>query len=87
MRLTQRTARVLQAVAQNPGAGNRIIREAAGVNDQGQISKLLHRLERAGLLANTGVGRSMHETNAWQLTSQGEQVVYSIGEQVVCDAA
>lgn len=87
IRLTCRTVQVLQAVAENPGAGNRIVGEAAGVSDQGQISKLLHRLERHGLLQNTGMGRPTKATNAWQLTSRGEHVVLGIGEEVTRHAA
>jgi AcrR family transcriptional regulator len=75
MRLTYRTALVLEGVAQNPGASNRIIGERAEVYDQGQISKLLGRLERLGLLANTGEGHSKGEPNAWRLTEVGERVV------------
>jgi hypothetical protein len=74
MRLTYRTALVLGAVAQNPGASNRMIGERADVFDQGQVSKLLARLERIGLLANTGEGHSKGEPNAWHLTSLGERV-------------
>ena len=37
MRLTYRTLRVLAAIAQAPGASNRHIADAAGVQDQGQI--------------------------------------------------
>jgi AcrR family transcriptional regulator len=75
MRLTYRTALVLEGVAQNPGASNRVIGERAEVYDQGQISKLLGRLERLGLLANTGEGHSKGEPNAWRLTEVGERVV------------
>ncbi len=75
MRLTYRTALVLERVAQNPGASNRVIGERAEVYDQGQISKLLGRLERLGLLANTGEGHSKGEPNAWCLTVLGERVV------------
>ncbi len=74
MRLTYRTALVLEQVAQNPGASNRIIGERADVHDQGQISKLLGRLERLGLLANTGEGHAKGEPNAWRLTQLGERV-------------
>jgi AcrR family transcriptional regulator len=58
MRLTYRTARVLEAVGENPGASNRTVGEQAGIYDQGQVSKLLARLERLGLLQNTGVGHT-----------------------------
>jgi hypothetical protein len=74
MRLTYRTARVLQVAAACPGASNRRIGERADIHDQGQISKLLARLERIGLLSNTGVGHSKGEPNAWRLTQLGERV-------------
>jgi len=74
MRLTYRTVRVLEGVAQHPGASNRQVAERAGVQDQGQISKLLMRLQRIGLLANTGVGHARGEPNAWRLTPRGERL-------------
>jgi AcrR family transcriptional regulator len=74
MRLTYRTALVLGAVAQNPGASNRLIGEQADIFDQGQMSRLLARLERIGLLANTGEGHTKGEPNAWRLTPLGERV-------------
>jgi AcrR family transcriptional regulator len=78
MRLTYRTARVLGAVAAHPGASNRTIGEAADIYDQGQISKLLSRLERLGLLANTGVGHAKGEANAWGLTALGRSVAQGL---------
>ena len=74
MRLTYRTARVLACIAGEPGASNRVVAEHAGVADPGQISKLLRRLERLGLLVNTGGGHLSGEPNAWRLTVQGRQV-------------
>ena len=74
MRLTYRTARVLEGVAECPGASNREVAERAGVQDAGQVSKLLARLERLGLLANTGEGHAKGEPNAWSLTALGERV-------------
>lgn len=78
MRLTYRTARVLEAIAQEPGVSNRGAGERAGIADQGQISKLLARLERLGLAENTGEGHSKGEPNAWTLTVTGERVALSI---------
>jgi AcrR family transcriptional regulator len=78
VRLTYRTARVLEGVAERPGASNRIVGDYAGVSDPGQISKLLARLERVGLLVNTGEGHAKGEPNAWTLTPKGELVVLSI---------
>ncbi len=74
MRLTYRTARVLECVGERPGASNREVAERAGVQDPGQVSKLLARLERLGLLANAGEGHAKGEPNAWHLTPLGERV-------------
>jgi AcrR family transcriptional regulator/DNA-binding MarR family transcriptional regulator len=78
MRLTYRTARVLEGIAEHPGSSNRQAGERAGISDPGQVSKLLARLERLGLLANTGSGRVKGEPNAWSLTAKGEMVAGSI---------
>ncbi len=78
MRLTYRTVRVLQAVAQTPGISNRAVGRASDVADQGQISKLLARLERLGLLDSGGRDHGKGEPNAWRLTSLGERVMRSI---------
>jgi AcrR family transcriptional regulator len=74
MRLTYRTARVLDGVATHPGVSNRFVADHAGITDQGQVSKLLSRLERLGLLENTGAGRAQGEPNAWTLTRTGQQI-------------
>jgi AcrR family transcriptional regulator/DNA-binding MarR family transcriptional regulator len=75
MRLTYRTARVLECIDAHAGISNRAVAEQAGISDQGQVSKLLARLERLGLTANTGVGHAKGEPNAWSLTPLGCQVV------------
>jgi AcrR family transcriptional regulator len=78
MRLTYRTARVLQCIAELGGRGegpsNRVVAEHAGVSDPGQISKLLRRLEGLGLTVNTGGGRLSGEPKAWKLTPLGGEV-------------
>jgi AcrR family transcriptional regulator len=77
-RLTVRTHLVLCAVAELGGLGsdpnNREVSDAAGVADQGQISRLLARLEGHGLLQNTG-GHTQGVPRAWRLTSRGEEIV------------
>ena len=75
MRLTHRTARVLDGVATNPGVSNRMVADHAGISDQGQVSKLLARLEKLGLLVNNGEGQAKGEPNAWCLTDLGDEVV------------
>jgi AcrR family transcriptional regulator len=78
MRLTYRTIRVLVAIAEVPGASNRRVAEAAGVSDQGQISKLLTRLEHLGLIQNVGEGPAKGEPNSWTLTRTGAEVEHAI---------
>jgi AcrR family transcriptional regulator/DNA-binding MarR family transcriptional regulator len=79
MRLTYRTARVLECVAAQPGISNRAVADKAGVSDQGQISKLLARLERLGLVANGSEGHTRGEANAWALTALGREVAQRLG--------
>ncbi len=75
-RMTALTCEVLTAVAdlgKTHGApSNREIAHATGVKDEGQISKLLARLEGLELLANTGGAGA---PNAWRITPRGEEVV------------
>ncbi len=81
MRLTYRTVRVLTAIAANPGSSNRLIADAAEVTDQGQMSKLLARLQDIDLIQNTGGGATKGEPNAWTLTDKGWQIQAAITTQ------
>ncbi len=74
MRITYRTVRVLMVIAANPDASNRQIATGAGISDQGQVSKLLARLEHLGLIYNRGLGPVKGAPNAWQLTARGRAV-------------
>jgi AcrR family transcriptional regulator len=78
MRLTYRTVRVLAAVAEHPDGSNRLIGETAGITDQGQISKLLARLARLGLIENTHAHPGKGAPNSWALTKNGAQMVEGI---------
>jgi AcrR family transcriptional regulator len=78
MRLTYRTGRVLEAIVALPGASNATIAEQANVTDRAQISKLLARLARLGLVENAGAGQARGGANAWHLTSAGEQLEAAI---------
>jgi AcrR family transcriptional regulator len=81
MRLTYRTVCVLRAVAANPDASNRVVADEAGISDQGQISKLLSRLQRLELIENTGAGSVRGAPNAWMLTVKGREVQDAIASQ------
>jgi AcrR family transcriptional regulator len=82
MRLTYRTVRVLLAIAANPGTSNRQVGAAAGIDDQGQISKLLARLEKLGLVYNNGAGQVRGAPNAWLLTKKGTEVERLVAGQM-----
>jgi AcrR family transcriptional regulator len=83
MRLTYRTVRVLIAIAElsgrPPGPSNRLIGATAGIADQGQISKLLARLRRIGLIEKTGgLQAGKGAPNAWALTPRGRGLIDGI---------
>jgi AcrR family transcriptional regulator len=80
MRLTYRTMRVLVSVAEHPGSSNRVVGQDAGIDDQGQASKLLARLHKLGLVQNQGGDLARGGANAWVLTTTGRQVHDSIAD-------
>jgi AcrR family transcriptional regulator len=79
MRVTYRTVRVLLAVdelgARGINPSNREVSRLAGVGDQGQMSKLLRRLERLRLIVNEGAEGERGAPNAWRLTERGDEVL------------
>jgi predicted transcriptional regulator len=75
IRITYRMARVLAAIASNPGASNLEVARNAGIRDEGQASKALKRLAGLGLIENAREGQTRAEGNAWRLTAGGEAVV------------
>lgn len=77
LRLTGRTLAVLAAIAARPGATNREVAAHAGVGDQGQASKLLARLARAGLIVNARA-QPRSGPNAWSLTEAGDALQQAI---------
>jgi AcrR family transcriptional regulator len=80
-RLTYRTVRVLRAVAECPGGSNRDVAERAGIVDQGQISKILARLQGQELVVNRGGSpRARGTPNAWWLTEDGEALEGALRE-------
>jgi AcrR family transcriptional regulator len=85
MRLTYRTMRVLLAISDLGARGgdpsSREVADASGINDQGQMSKLLRRLADLGLIAN-GVQRpGRGGPNAWTLTPRGRVLERAIRAQ------
>jgi AcrR family transcriptional regulator len=78
-RITYRTARVLSSIAAYPGASNREVADRAGIVDQGQVSKLLNRLQARGLIAKLSEGCARGAPNSWRLTERGELVLRDAG--------
>lgn len=78
IRITFRTVRVLETISAEPDASNREIGRDAGVSDQGQMSKLLRRLEKSGLIENHGMGQMRGERNAWRLTPHGRGLLHAV---------
>lgn len=78
MRFTYRTTRALSVIAEHPGCSNKQVGNLAEMTDPGQISRLLSRLDRIGLIANSAGGRGRGEPNAWSLTAEGRQVMKKI---------
>ena len=72
VRPTRRTYAVLAAVAEFGGANNRLVGERAGICDEAQMSRMLARLERHGLVVNRGA-ETVGLANAWWLTGAGEE--------------
>jgi AcrR family transcriptional regulator len=91
-RLTYRTVQVLRAIAELPAGSNRDVAERAGIVDQGQISKILTRLEYRGLVVNHGGNRrsaidgiadrpARGAPNSWWLTERGEALERDLRER------
>lgn len=81
-RLTYRTVRVLRAIAELPAGSNREVADRAGIVDQGQISKILTRLEYQGLVINRGGSAAARGTpNSWWLTERGEALAQELHER------
>jgi len=82
IRLTYRTMRVLAAIGALGGRGsypsNKDVGRAAGAADPGQISKLLTRLQRIGLIENREGDAPKGSPNAWTLTRKGAEVERAI---------
>ena len=84
IRFTYRTALVLGTIAEEPGTSNRHVAERAGILDEGQVSRLLRRLQDCDLIENRGEGHARGEPNAWALTRRGEAIHAAIDTKAAC---
>ena len=72
---------MLDTIASEPGASNRHIADTSGIADEGQMSRLLRRLEGCELIENEGEGHTKGEPNAWALTERGQAIQAAIAVQ------
>jgi DNA-binding MarR family transcriptional regulator len=77
-RLNQRTVSVLTAIGSEPGLNSRELASRDGVKDHGQMSRLLSRLARLGLIENTREAQRRGDVKAWQLTIAPEELEAAI---------
>jgi DNA-binding MarR family transcriptional regulator len=82
-----REIEVLKVLAGEPELNNREVALRAGVNDQGQISRLLARLARLGLVDSTRGPSGRAGVKAWRLTGAGEQLHAVITHEAAAAAA
>jgi hypothetical protein len=71
-----RARKCLLYLAEHPGASNRRIATAIGITRHDQISTLLSRLARGGLVVNQG--RRPGLANAWSLSIDGQRVARAL---------
>jgi DNA-binding MarR family transcriptional regulator len=67
-----RTMRVLAVIGADPCLNSRGVARRAGVKDEGQMSRMLSRLERLGLIEDMRLTQTPSASRAWQLTPSGE---------------
>jgi DNA-binding MarR family transcriptional regulator len=77
-RLNHRATSVLTVIGSQPGLNSRELASRDGVKDEGQMSRLLSRLERLGLIENTREAQRRGDVKAWQLTVTPEELEAAI---------
>ena len=86
-RISERGFRVLAVIdelnARGSSPSNREIADAAGLQDQAQVSTLLKHLTALGLVENTGAARLTGKPYAWRLTAKGAEVLRELEAQAV----
>jgi AcrR family transcriptional regulator/DNA-binding MarR family transcriptional regulator len=85
--LSKRELGVLGAIgelnAQGSSPSNREIGNATQIYDPTQLSKLIQRLARRGLVEHTGAARLTGKPYAWRLTPQGTEMLHELEGQTV----
>jgi DNA-binding MarR family transcriptional regulator len=85
-RLNRRTASVLVLIGSEPGLNSRELAARDGVKDEGQMSRLLSRLERLGVIENTREAQRRGDVKAWRLTVSLQELEAVIGHEPAAPA-
>jgi DNA-binding MarR family transcriptional regulator/AcrR family transcriptional regulator len=79
---------VLKVIAAEPRLNNLEVALRASLNkDPGQVSRLLSRMARLGLITNTLDAGARGPKRAWQLTASGKQLEAAIGREAAAAAS
>jgi DNA-binding MarR family transcriptional regulator len=78
LRLAPRRAMALLHIAAHPDASNREVAAAIGIDDDAQTSRLLARMQDLGLILNQAQQENRGGPNAWQLTTDGSELVRAL---------
>jgi len=72
------SAKALRYLAEHPNSSGRAVGRGLGIRHDSQTWALLHRLQRAGLLAKQPNGVA----SAWTLTQEGHEFLHDLPEGV-----
>jgi DNA-binding MarR family transcriptional regulator len=78
VRLNPRAIAVLKALASEPGLSNSDVAERVGIKAKSNISNVLARLARLGLVENAAGPPALFTSNVWQLTARGKEIAAAI---------
>lgn len=77
--MSRQAARCLRYIAQHPDSSSVAVQDGVGINYPAQVSQVLLRLERGGLIQTP---RGRRALNAWQLTDRGAETLRALPEGI-----
>jgi DNA-binding MarR family transcriptional regulator len=87
-RLNHRTVSVLRVIGSEPGLNSSEVALRASLKkDPGQVSRLLSRLARLGLIESTRNLRSTPAAKAWRLTARGQEIERAVRREATAAAS
>jgi DNA-binding MarR family transcriptional regulator len=87
-RLNHRTVSVLRVIGAEPGLNSSEVALRASLKkDPGQVSRLLSRLTRLGLIESTRNPRSTPAAKAWRLTARGQEIEAAVRREATAAAS